>query len=283
MIEIKNLIDIPAIENGLDLLKSDIENMESAFCICMTAREYQVGAADAMETLERATGKNGRKKCLEKIVKHEQRDDTIYLSITENKLIKEKIDLIGDFYEDEIERVYKTLKQIHKSYGPGKRLASQSSDFRLTYITAFQKLRLSGLLPPTTGNSAYNHQGMFLLMESCFKSYDDFISYLKNPNELDSDEVKAGLIRNKAKQEVRKNNIILTAFLFERDGLALEILFYLRRIKHFSLKKITRDLNISMPEFIDTITELKNHQIIDVDRKAIYLTKKGKKVLKGFS
>jgi hypothetical protein len=49
------------------------------------------------------------------------------------------------------------------------------------------------LLPITTGNAAFNHQGMVLLMERCIPERQRLIDYLRNPAILDVEEICEGL------------------------------------------------------------------------------------------
>ena len=85
---------------------------------------------------------------------------------------------------EEVERVHYTLGKVDPSYKPRKGLREQDESFRTRFVWGFRQLRKVGILPSTTGNSTFNHQGMLLLMEQCFTGDDLLVQYLKDPSRL---------------------------------------------------------------------------------------------------
>jgi hypothetical protein len=162
---------------GIDLLKEDIEKQSTVFCICSVARDYHVGAKDSEEIFRRAIERDRL------YTKGGAPDSPETLFIPKHP----PLTINGDLEESEarvaadLARAYEILETAFPTYKRGRHLAEQEGRIQDSFRSAFRNLQISGFLPITTGNAAFNHQGIVLLMEQCFPSRQTFVAYLRDP------------------------------------------------------------------------------------------------------
>ena len=165
--------------DGLARLKSDIRERKKPFCICRTAAEYHVGANDAMDTFERATDRDGLLERREAA----HPEDRVYsprLPLRDRDLLAREEEELSE----DVQRIYSLLHRAFPHYVVGRRLKQQEGEIHERFMAAFDKLCRYWILPVTTGNAAFNHQGMTLLMHRCFDSSATLVSYLQDPDRL---------------------------------------------------------------------------------------------------
>ncbi len=184
-IERAELRVIPPVEGGLALLKADIRSGEHVFCTCVTAPAYHLGVKDSEETFERAMDRG-----LLKIVRESAApEERIYVPVTPSSTLRPVLAHAERKCRAHVQRAHIVLRDAYPDYEPAKpRLADQGRDIHDRFVDAFVRLQHANILPVTTGNSAFNHQGMVLIMEQAFRRRDRLIDYLRNPELLTLDE-----------------------------------------------------------------------------------------------
>jgi len=276
MIELEELIEIPPMDDGLEKLKTDILNQAKVFCVCLAAIEYHVGAHDSYYTLEGATNDSINKEQKLKISYGDNPDNKVYTPLKTKDYLAEKIKGDALYYHDTVNRIYKVLQIIDKNYIPGERLINQPKQFSKQFLLAFTKLRKANILPSTTGNSAYNYQGMFLLMESCFKDHQRFIDYLKNPDILDIEYLKSSQYKKEISNALSVSEFKITSFLISEDGLALKLLDIIsQNNSKIHLDYISNKLNIDIFRILDILSEFKKFDLLLSKNNTAFLTPKG--------
>lgn len=178
-IRLAELRAVPSVTDGLDRLKEDILHGRKVLCVCGAGRDYHVGAHDASDTLNRAVNRDYLIRRGAEIA-----EDQIFVPTNPTAELASRLSEEETACSAEVKRAYSILKESYPAYERGVRLSQQPDDIRQRLLTAFRKLRALGFLPPTTGGPAFNHQGLVLLMERCFRSRSRLVQYLRNPNVL---------------------------------------------------------------------------------------------------
>jgi hypothetical protein len=179
-IAVSDLSPVPPVLHGLHTLKDDIKTGARVWCICAVGRDYHVGAKDAEDTLGRwvERGLLDRREA-------DRPEDRIFVPRHPSPLLGPRLKEAEEECKAEVERAYAILREAYPEYDPNdERLIQQGSEIHDTFLEAFRMLRLASLLPPTTDSSAFNHQGMVLIMEPCFRSRQTFVTYLRKPTLL---------------------------------------------------------------------------------------------------
>lgn len=268
--------------NGLPKLKEAIDSRTEVFCTCSIAKKYQVGAFDALETLKRASGGDSRQAVLmPQNPDAEPSDDTIFSPIKPTGSLKENLEEEILFVSNEVKRVYRGLQDVNENYKVGLPLFNQPSEFRENFLKAFIKLRLANFLPETVGNSAYSHQGMYLLMEGCFRNHQTFIKYLKNPDLLDLEETTIDQASITSSLERGRDELLLANALRKDDWLGMGILTFLRDNENASFATIREGLNLSKSrpeELLTVLADLHKANAVEIKPDGITLSVKGKRL-----
>ncbi len=178
VITIADLLRVPPVISGLDKMKAAIDDASRVWCICAAGRDYHVGAQDAKDTLTRAV-ERGKLRTKDA----ERQDDRIFVPQAGATLDEAAIEELTTAASNEVRNIYALLKRAYPGYDPTvARLREQGERIHDSLITAFRKLAAYYVLPPTVGSSAFNHQGLVMIMRQCFSNEDAFIEYLRNPD-----------------------------------------------------------------------------------------------------
>jgi hypothetical protein len=168
-----DLQTLPPVDNGLQQLMQDIASRRKIFCLCATARDYHVGVADTLAILERNSD------AYREVAEDETRQ-RIFVPV-EPQVSPGDIDHAVVEAKADVERAYGILSRAYKDYDRRTRLLNQKA-IHDRFTMAFRRLREYGILPGTTQNALFNHQGMTLLMETCFRTDRDLVRYLQDPD-----------------------------------------------------------------------------------------------------
>lgn len=171
----EDLFPIPPVHNGLDLLDEVIKKRETVLCLCRIARDNHLGVHDA----ERHLSKWQRRGLIQP--PKEVEGQKVYWPVNDAP------DMVARFRTQELELVddyrfaNEVLVRAYPDYDP-ERWADVSVDVpsRTRFQAAFATLRRAGILPPTTGNSLFNRQGMILIMVGCFFTRRGLVEYLRD-------------------------------------------------------------------------------------------------------
>jgi hypothetical protein len=174
--EVLNAADlrtVPAVDDGITRLESDILGRAKVFCVCATARDYHVGVADSRELLRRNE---------QLFAREENPENANQVVFVPKSPLADAADLqrAKERAKEDLGRVFDLLQRAYPSYERGVSLHKQPTVLA-TFTDAFRRLRRLGILPATTQNALFNHQGMTLLMEACFAMEGDFVRYLRDP------------------------------------------------------------------------------------------------------
>jgi hypothetical protein len=175
-IKITDLFPLAPIHDGIDLLKNAILEQRSVFCLCSIARDFHVGAKDAEEILLRSASRGHLE-----VRNAGNNGDSLYVPKDPPAENAEVVARGVQEAKADLARTYVILKKAYREYVQGLHLWEEPDTVRMPFDTAFRTLRQVGILPITTGNAAFNHPGMVLLMEPCFPTPGLFIDYLRNP------------------------------------------------------------------------------------------------------
>ncbi len=169
---------VDPVYNGLDLFWQAISSKESVFCVCTAARDFHVGWKDALEVLTRASHRDGTH-VIKKTDDNEEKTLFIPKDIKNHRRFTLKVQ---ELYKNTLDDVYLLFHSFNPHYVRGMRLSDLPGGPHRRFIFGFQKLRHTGILPSTTGNSVFNHQGMMLLMRRCFPTDDMLLNYIADPH-----------------------------------------------------------------------------------------------------
>jgi hypothetical protein len=191
----ERLVPVRPVVDGLARLKDDIEAQATVFCICAVARQYHVSAHDAKDTFKRAVERNklvvsrSRDQSLREAIHNswsplgdEDYEDAIFVPTSSRD--HDAIEVMMRTAHDSVDEAYRLLSLAYPEYHRGKRLADQGGELHGTFVESFRRLQRVGALPSTTGNSAFNHQGMTLLMRDCFKDERALVQHMRDPQAL---------------------------------------------------------------------------------------------------
>ena len=272
---------VDPVYNGLDLFWQAISSKESVFCVCTAARDFHVGWKDALEVLTRASHRDGTH-----VIKKtdDNEEETLFIPKDIKNHRRFTLTAQENYIKKTLDDVYLLFHSFNPHYVRGMRLSDLPGGPHRRFIFGFQKLRHTGILPSTTGDSVFNHQGMMLLMRRCFPTDDMLLNYIADPHSLrveatesdDLDQISESIFRLAAKKRAATEAIILDGWL------GYKILTAISELEVPTRKDILKKLsypNTEMPRLNDAIDRLESVGFSRQRRGSHFATNNGRDVV----